>query len=259
MIQIESFAQSLIIDDSLKESSVLELINLSKSYVDAETERMVLCDVNTTVTPGEFLAIRGRSGSGKTTLLNLLAGIDAPDSGEVLIDGLSLHRLNERERAVYRRDNIGFIFQFFNLLPTLKVIENVSLPAELAKVEQKVAEDLALELLDKVGLADRANDFPDKLSGGEQQRVAIARALIQQPKLLLADEPTGNLDAATGEQVLTLILELAREFERTLILVTHSHQIASSADRILAIQDCQLIPDHLEIAESPTPITGGSR
>jgi putative ABC transport system ATP-binding protein len=229
---------------------MIELNDLSKSYVDAEIARTVLCDVNASVKPGEFLAIRGRSGSGKTTLLNLIAGIDTPDTGEVLVDGLSIHAMNERERAVYRRDNIGFIFQFFNLLPTLKVIENVSLPAELARVDQKRAEDLALTLLDKVGLADRANDFPDKLSGGEQQRVAIARSLIQDPKILLADEPTGNLDAATGGQVLGLMLELAREFKRSLILVTHSHQIASLADRILNIQDCRLVPDGLK---NPNP------
>jgi putative ABC transport system ATP-binding protein len=238
---------------------MLELIDLSKSYVDAEIERAVLCNVNASIKPGEFLAIRGRSGSGKTTLLNLIAGIDTPDSGEILIDGLSIHAMNERERAVYRRDNIGFIFQFFNLLPTLKVIENVSLPAELAKVEQKRAENLALTLLEKVGLADRASDFPDKLSGGEQQRVAIARSLIQDPKVLLADEPTGNLDTATGEQVLGLMLELAREFKRTLILVTHSHQISSSADRILNIQDCRLVPDEIERPESFPPIAERTR
>lgn len=238
---------------------MLELRDISKSYVDAEIERTVLCDANASVMPGEFLAIRGRSGSGKTTLLNLIAGIDVPDSGEVLIDGISIHAMNDRERAVYRRDNIGFIFQFFNLLPTLKVIENVSLPAELAKFEQKRANELALALLEKVGLADRANDFPDKLSGGEQQRVAIARALIREPKLLLADEPTGNLDAATGELVLALMLELAREFERTLILVTHSHQIASSADRILAIQDCHLIPEEIGLSVPTSHIPEGSR
>jgi putative ABC transport system ATP-binding protein len=228
---------------------MIEICNLSKSYVDAEKHRQVLCDVNASVEKGEFLTIRGRSGSGKTTLLNLIAGIDAPESGEVLIDGISIHNLNTRERAAYRRDNIGFVFQFFNLLPTLKVIENVSLPAELAKIDQHVAEERALANLEKVGLADRAHDFPDRLSGGEQQRVAIARALIQEPKLILADEPTGNLDAAMGDQVLELLINMARDSERALILVTHSHHIAARADRVLTIKDCSLVPEELEYSE----------
>lgn len=236
---------------------MLELIDLSKSYVDAEIERTVLCDVNTTIKSGSFIAIRGRSGSGKTTLLNLISGIDTPDSGKVLIDDVSIHALNEKERAAYRRDNIGFVFQFFNLLETLNVVENVSLPAELAKVEQKIAEERSLALLEKVGLVDRANDFPDKLSGGEQQRVAIARALIQEPKLILADEPTGNLDAAMGEQVLELMIDLAHQTERSLILVTHSHQIANLADRTLTIKDCRLVPEELEVTENSLSIIAG--
>jgi putative ABC transport system ATP-binding protein len=237
---------------------MVELVELSKSYVDAEIERVVLCDVNASIAPGEFLAIRGRSGSGKTTLLNLIAGIDVPDSGQVLIDGVSIHDLSDRERASYRRDNIGFVFQFFNLLPTLKVIENISLPAELARIDQKIAEERALSLLEKVGLVDRADDFPDKLSGGEQQRVAIARALIQEPKVLLADEPTGNLDTAMGEQVLELMLELARESERTLILATHSRQIASLADRTLTIKDCLLVPEEFDVRDGVPPVSSGT-
>lgn len=237
---------------------MVELVDLSKSYVDVEVERPVLCDVNAVIDSGEFLAIRGRSGSGKTTLLNLIAGIDTPDSGEVLIDGISIHSMNERQRAAYRRDNIGFVFQFFNLLPTLKVVENVSLPAELGRVEQAAATERAMALLEKVGLADRAHDFPDKLSGGEQQRVAIARALIQEPKVILADEPTGNLDAVMGEQVLELMLKLARDSEHTLILVTHSHEIASRADRILTIKDCHLVPEELERSSPSQPISAGT-
>lgn len=237
---------------------MVELVDLSKSYVDAEVQRPVLCDVNAAINSGEFLAIRGRSGSGKTTLLNLIAGIDAPDSGEVIIEGISIHSMNERERAAYRRDNIGFVFQFFNLLPTLKVVENVSLPAELADVEQGEATGRAMAMLEKVGLADRADDFPDKLSGGEQQRVAIARALIQEPKVILADEPTGNLDAVLGEQVLELMLKLARESAPTLILVTHSHEIASTADRILTIKDCHLVPEELEMLPPSRPTSAGT-
>jgi putative ABC transport system ATP-binding protein len=237
---------------------MLELSNVSKSYIDAEKVRKVLCEVNASADKGSFIAIRGRSGSGKTTLLNLIAGIDSPDSGEVLIDGISIHHLNPRERATYRRDNIGFIFQFFHLLPTLKVIENVSLPAELAKVHQELAEERALALLEKVGLADRVNDFPDRLSGGEQQRVAIARALIQDPKVILADEPTGNLDTAMGDQVLDLLLDMVRSPDRTLILVTHSHQIANRADRVLTIKDCQLVPDTMEPTERTASIETGA-
>jgi putative ABC transport system ATP-binding protein len=236
---------------------MLEFCNVSKSYVDAGRHRQVLRDVNASVAKGTVLAIRGRSGSGKTTLLNLLAGIDSPDSGEVLIDGVSIHHLNPRERASYRRDNIGFIFQFFHLLPTLKVIENVSLPAELAKVHQELAEERALRLLEKVGLTDRADDFPDRLSGGEQQRVAIARALIQDPKIILADEPTGNLDAVMGDQVLDLLLNMARSPDRTLILVTHSHQIADRADRVLTIKAGQLVPELTETKEQLPPIEIG--
>lgn len=228
---------------------MVELKELSKSYCDAEKQRKVLCQVDMQVGKGEFLAIRGRSGSGKTTLLNLIAGIDSPDRGEVLIEGTSIHSLSPRERAAYRRDNIGFVFQFFHLLPTLKVIENVSLPAELAKVNQKHAEERALALLEKVGLSDRANDFPDRLSGGEQQRVAIARALIQEPKVILADEPTGNLDAAMGDQILDLLLDMARSPDRTLILVTHSHQIATRADRTLTIKECHLVLDAFDARE----------
>jgi putative ABC transport system ATP-binding protein len=230
---------------------MIRLINLSKVFDDAEKQIQVLCDTNTTFKKGEFLAIRGRSGSGKTTLLNLIAGIDSPTAGEVLIDDLSIHKLSPRDRAAYRRDNIGFVFQFFNLLPTLKIIENVSLPAELANANQKEAEERALHLLEKVGLADRANDFPDRLSGGEQQRVAIARALIQEPKIILADEPTGNLDETMGEQVLDLLVSMTRSPDRILILVTHSYQIATRANRILTIKNCQLTPEFHDLVENP--------
>jgi putative ABC transport system ATP-binding protein len=219
---------------------LIEIQNLSKSYVDANTHRDVLCDINLKIPQGEFLAIQGRSGSGKTTLLNLIAGIDEPDSGEVLIQGTPIHQLGANQRANFRRDHIGFVFQFFNLIPTLTLIENVSLPAELGNTDQHLAYDQALALLDKVGLSDRKDDFPDQLSGGEQQRVAIARAIIQEPEVLLADEPTGNLDPELGDQVLDLLKKMTQPSERTLILVTHSHEIASRADRTLLIKGCHL-------------------
>ena len=221
----------------------VELIDVTKSYRDAENSREIFCNVNVSIANNEILAIRGRSGSGKTTLLNLIAGIDSPDSGSIRIDGVSLQEMSEKEKAAYRRDNIGFVFQFFNLLPTLKIIENVSLPAELAKVGQDEAEEIALAMLERVGLSDRADDYPDKLSGGELQRVAIARALIQSPKIVLADEPTGNLDSAMGAQVMELLIEMSRKGGHILILVTHSHQIAAVADRVLMIKNCMLVND----------------
>lgn len=219
---------------------MIEIRNLSKSYTDAEIRRDVLCDVNLSVPQAEFLAIQGRSGSGKTTLLNLIAGIDNPDSGEVSIGGTSIHELDANQRANFRRDHIGFVFQFFNLIPALTLIENVSLPAELGNTDPQTARDQAHALLKKVGLAGRKDDFPDRLSGGEQQRVAIARAIIQEPEVLLADEPTGNLDSELGDQLLDLLQQITKPSGRTLILVTHSHEIAARADRTMLIKGCQL-------------------
>ncbi|MGH2605225.1 MAG: ABC transporter ATP-binding protein, partial [Anaerolineales bacterium] len=182
-----------------------------------------------------------RSGSGKTTLLNLIAGIDEPTHGEVRIDGVRLRDLTLGERAGFRRHHVGFIFQFFNLIPTLTVLENVLLPRELAGARGEAAKAEALDGLARVGLAGRASDFPDRLSGGEQQRVAIARALANRPRLLLADEPTGNLDQRTGDGVLDLLLERVREERSTLILVTHSHAVAARADEVLTIDNGVLV------------------
>lgn len=220
---------------------ILELINLTKSFSQGDQRRTVLDGISTSVQPGEVIAIRGRSGSGKTTLLNLIAGLEEPGSGSVLIDGHDLTLMSERQRTVFRRENIGIVFQFFNLIPTLTVTENITLPLELGGRNRNGPD--AAGLLERVGLADRSADYPDELSGGEQQRVAIARALIHEPALVLADEPTGNLDAATGDQVIGLLNELTRDLGRTLILVTHSHSLASIADRILAIQHGFLTPE----------------
>jgi len=191
---------------------------------------------------GQFSAIRGRSGSGKSTLLNLIAGIDSPSGGEITIGDVCRTRLNQRERTLFRRDNLGFIFQFFNLIPTLTVIENVRLPAELAGRPEAGLRARALGLLDLVGLADRRDVFPDRLSGGEQQRVAIARALAQNPRLVLADEPTGNLDDKTGNAVMALLDSVTRQAGKTLIMVTHSRQIAARADRVFEMSDGELLP-----------------
>ena len=222
-------------------SSFVELIDLGKSYRQGETVRVVLRSASFGFQGGRSYAVRGRSGSGKTTLLNLIAGIDEPTHGEVRIDGVRLRRLTLAEKAGFRRHHVGFIFQFFNLIPTLTVLENVLLPRELAGARGQAAKAEALDGLARVGLAGRAGDFPDRLSGGEQQRVAIARALANRPRLLLADEPTGNLDQKTGDGVLDLLLERVREERSTLILVTHSHAVAARADEVLTIENGVLV------------------
>lgn len=220
----------------------MQLLQLYKSYQEGDQERLVLDGIEVEFSPGEFIAIQGPSGSGKTTLLNLLAGIDEPSSGQILFGEVDFTSLSANQRTLFRRDHIGFVFQFFNLIPTLTVIENVLLPADLIGMEKGQARDRAETLLNRVGLPDRLDDFPDKLSGGEQQRVAIARALMLSPSIILADEPTGNLDRATGDRILTLLTQLVSENNTTLILVTHSRHIASQADRALTLVDGRLEP-----------------
>jgi putative ABC transport system ATP-binding protein len=222
---------------------LIRLDRVSKDYTEGTKTRVVLRETTGVIGEGEFVAIRGRSGSGKSTLLNLMAGIDLPTSGDLFIAGVCLNRLSPRDRTLFRRDHMGFVFQFFNLIPTLTVVENVQLPAELASGSPREAARRARALLDQVGLLDRALDFPDRLSGGEQQRVAIARALVQDPRLLLADEPIGNLDDATGETVLALLDRMTRQAGRTLVLVTHSAQVAARADRVLTIEEGHLVPE----------------
>jgi putative ABC transport system ATP-binding protein len=221
---------------------IVRLDRVTKDYREGEESRHVLREASVELAEGELIAIRGRSGSGKSTLLNLVAGIDLPTAGDVWVAGTCLSRLAPAERTAFRRDNVGFVFQFFNLIPTLTVLENVQLPAELAGRAPSEAGDKARALLAEVGLEERADSFPDSLSGGEQQRVAIARALVQGPRLLLADEPTGNLDDATGETVLTLLDRVTRRAGRTLLLVTHSAPVAARADRVFAIEDGHVVP-----------------
>ncbi|MFV1858649.1 MAG: ABC transporter ATP-binding protein [Anaerolineales bacterium] len=223
--------------------SVVRIERLTKVYEEGEKQRVVLDDLSVDFSTGQFTTVRGRSGSGKSTLLNLIAGIDEPTRGQVIIGGRSISQMSPRERAHYRRDSLGFVFQFFNLIPTLTVLENVSLPSELSGRSEAESHARAAQLLDQVGLGGREADFPDRLSGGEQQRVAIARALVEDPMLVLADEPTGNLDRVTGEVVLSMLEELIRERGLTLILATHSHRIARSADQKWALVDGKLEPD----------------
>lgn len=222
-------------------TSFLRFDNLTKSYYEGDLRRVVLQNAHAEFQPGEITAILGKSGSGKSTLLNLISGIDAPDSGQIWVDGQDLTSLPERERTLFRRARIGFVFQFFNLIPTLTVGENVSLPLELNRVARPHARQKAEELLDAVGLLDRWDTFPEKLSGGEQQRVALARALVHEPLLILADEPTGNLDEETGAQMMSLLARLTREQNGTLLMVTHSPEAALHADRVLRLSHGQLV------------------
>jgi len=222
-------------------SPLIELRDLTKAYEEGSRRRMVLCAANASFARGELAVLVGRSGTGKSTLLNLLSGIDQPDSGEVIVDGVSLSTLSERDRTLFRRDRIGFVFQFFNLIPTLTVEENLLLPLELKGKVSRPQRDAALHLLEEVGLADRSASYPDQLSGGEQQRVAVARALAHDPLLVLADEPTGNLDLETGLQVLEILDRLTRRAGKTLVMVTHSPEVVGLADRVFRIEDCRLV------------------
>ena len=217
------------------------LQNVSKSYIEGNVTRQVLLDAQASFLFGEFVAILGKSGSGKSTLLNLISGIDLVDKGSIWINGQQVTSMSELNRTLFRRKNIGFIFQFFNLIPTLTCLENVSLPLELNGVDPAEARTHAIELLTAVGLPDRQLTYPENLSGGEQQRVAIARALVHDPLLVLADEPTGNLDEETGSQILVLLDRLTRKAGKNLILVTHNLETAALSDRILYLKDGKLI------------------
>ena len=222
------------------EMPYLRLINLSKSYLEGDIERVVLKDANAALRCGEFVAILGKSGSGKSTLLNLISGIDRVDRGEIWVGDQNLTAMNDQERTLFRRTHTGFIFQFFNLIPTLTVWENVTLPLELSGLTTAEDYERAECLLGEVGLLNRRETFPDRLSGGEQQRVALARALVHDPQLVLADEPTGNLDEETGKQVLAMLDRLTRQAGKNLVMVTHSLEAAGFADRTLYLRDGQL-------------------
>ena len=222
---------------------IVRLRNLSKAYEEAGVQRTILQALDADLYTGDFIVLLGKSGSGKSTLLNLIGGIDVPSSGEIWINDTNLTALNERALTLFRRDHIGFVFQFFNLIPTLTALENVSLPFELQGKPRRHSEQRARALLERVGLAHRADAYPDRLSGGEQQRVAIARALIHEPFLILADEPTGNLDEETGAKVLHLLLALTRDEGKTLIMATHNPEVVPLADVVYHIHEGKLIAE----------------
>jgi putative ABC transport system ATP-binding protein len=221
---------------------LVRLCRLTKTYREGERERVVLRELDAAIDRGEFVVLLGPSGSGKSTLLNLIGGIDVPTDGDVIIDGASLSTMSENGRTIFRRQHIGFVFQFFNLVHTLTVEENLYLPLELNGRLDGHGRAFAHSLLQRVQLDDRAHSYPDRLSGGEQQRVAVARALVHRPKLLLADEPTGNLDRETGRRILDLIVELARAAEATLVMVSHSTETLALADRGFCIDEGHLVP-----------------
>ncbi|MGB3586060.1 MAG: ABC transporter ATP-binding protein [Tunicatimonas sp.] len=222
-------------------SNILKVENLTKTYQSGSRQLTVLHDVSFALESGAACSIVGPSGSGKTTLLGLCAGLDRATSGSVALNGVTLDNLNEDERAEVRGKHVGFIFQSFNLMPTLTALENVMVPLELQG--KKDVSRYALELLDKVGLADRQHHYPSQLSGGEQQRISIARAFSNQPKILFADEPTGNLDEETGQHIESLIFDLNREAGTTLVIVTHDLGLAEKTQRILRIKGGKLIED----------------
>ena len=220
--------------------SILRCESLARSYVSGGREITVLRDTTFELEPGGFLAVTGPSGSGKSTLLGLLAGLDRPTRGRVVLDGHDLAALSEDERARVRSEAVGFVFQSFHLIPTLTARENIQVPLELRGEDGRARAD---ELLARVGLGDRGHHYPAQLSGGEQQRVAVARAFAHRPKILFADEPTGNLDAANGANVVALLGELNRELGTTLVLVTHDHDLARLARRVIRLRDGAVVED----------------
>lgn len=227
---------------SSKPAALVRVRHLSRSFREGSELHAVLTGICADFGVGETVALRGRSGSGKSTLLNLISGIDVPDDGEVEVAGHVITRMSERDRTLFRREHVGFVYQAFNLVPTLTVGDNVRLVLELNGVPEPEASERVRQLLRDVALDDRHDSFPDILSGGEQQRVAIARALVHGPELLLADEPTGNLDEKTAAAVLALLDRLVRRAGGTMIVATHSAGVASYCDRVVELRDGQLVP-----------------
>lgn len=222
---------------------ILKVEHLSKQYGKGETAVKALDDVSFTVEQGEFVAIVGPSGSGKSTLLHMLGGVDTPTAGKVYVDGNDMYQLNESALAIFRRRQIGLIYQFYNLIPVLNVEENITLPLQLD--HRKIVKSQFDELIDILGLKHRLKHLPNELSGGQQQRVSIGRALIASPTLVLADEPTGNLDRKNSDEIINLLKRLHREKNQTLIMITHDEKIALQADRMIMIEDGHIVKDEV--------------
>ncbi|MBC8591038.1 ABC transporter ATP-binding protein [Wansuia hejianensis] len=222
---------------------IVRIENLNKSYGKGNTKVEALKDVSLTINQGEFVAIVGPSGSGKSTLLHLLGGVDRPTSGKVYVDGIDIYNLSEKELAIFRRRKVGFIFQFYNLVPVLTAEENITLPLLL---DQKEVDKVHLEeLVNILGLSERRHHLPNELSGGQQQRVSIGRALAYNPSIVLADEPTGNLDSKNSKEIIDLLKISVKKYNQTLILITHDLNIASQADRIITIEDGLIVQDEV--------------
>jgi putative ABC transport system ATP-binding protein len=226
---------------------VVKIIDLCKSYGEGNTKVEALRNISLSINQGEFVAVVGASGSGKSTLLHLLGGVDRPSSGKVMVDGVDLYSLSEEEIAIFRRRKVGFIFQFYNLVPVLTVEENMKLPLLLdqKRVDQKDFE----ELIHILGLEDRKHHLPSELSGGQQQRASIGRALAYKPSIVLADEPTGNLDSKNSKEIIDLLKISVRKYNQTLVLITHDLNIASQADRIITLEDGFIVKDEVNDSE----------
>ncbi len=231
-------------------SEILKTENLTRTFVSGDHEITVVNDINFEIEQGSTCAIVGPSGSGKTTLLGLSAGLDNPTIGRVILTGEDLSNMNEDQKAWVRNQNVGFVFQTFQLVPTLTALENVMVPLELRGEGSAAVRERAHELLEKVGLKDRTHHYPTQLSGGEQQRVAIARAFINDPKILFADEPTGNLDTETGETIEKLIFDLNTELGTTLVLVTHDLELARKCERVIRLKNGEIISDEIRAGKS---------
>lgn len=221
--------------------NILSVRNLSKIYGDSNNQVIALDNVSFDVEAGEFIAIIGASGSGKSTLLHQIGGVDHPTSGQVIINNTDIYTLNENKLAIFRRNEIGLIYQFYNLIPVLNVKENITLPLQLA--HQKIDKTRFINLVEQLGLSNRLDHLPNQLSGGQQQRVSIARALINQPSIVLADEPTGNLDSKNSDEIINLLKEANEQYHQTIIIITHDENIAKLAKRVITIKDGQIICD----------------
>ena len=234
--------------------NILEISHLIKTYGKGDNLVKAVDDVSFSVPEGQFLAIVGASGSGKSTLLHMIGGVDNPTKGDIIIDGENISKYNSDKLAVFRREKVGIIYQFYNLIPVLNVSENITLPCDLGN--KKVDQEYLKDLIETLGLSDRVKNLPNQLSGGQQQRVAIGRALFNRPKIILADEPTGNLDKKSSDEIVSLLKTANQKYHQTVILVTHDANIAAQADRIITFEDGKIISDKLQHeapASAPTP------